>query len=139
MAAPNAGEPEFGIALLEQLTASIDDEAMMTEQHREIAGGLRRHLFARAAMVVEEAVALPPRFDRRLDVVRAAVHAAASRGAAIEDAIGHALVTGGLLGDLERVIIQRMLATIRVDLEAIDAELEEITMDAAWIDHGGPG
>ncbi|MEQ9322420.1 MAG: hypothetical protein RIF41_24860 [Polyangiaceae bacterium] len=139
MAAPNAGDPGFGDALLTQLTASIDEEGMMTEQHREIAAALRRHLFERAAMVVEEAVALPPRFDRRLDVVRAAVHATASRGAAIEDAIGHALVTGGLLGDHERIIIRRMLATIRVDLDAIESELEDVTLDAAWVDHGGPG
>lgn len=139
MAAPRTGDPAFGAALLRQLTASIDDEGMMTEQHRELAATLRRHLFERAAAVVEEAVALPPRFDRRLDVVRRVMHATASRGAAIEDAIGHALVTGGLLGDLERVIMRQMLATIRIDLDAVERELEDVTMDAAWVDHGGPG
>lgn len=139
MAAPTAGDPAFGAALMEQLAASIDHDELMTLQHRELAAALRRHLFARAASVVEEATALPPRFDRRLDAARATMHGAASRGAAIEDAIGHAIVSGGLLGDLERVIMKRMLATIHDDLGAVDRELEDVTMDGAWTDHGGPG
>jgi hypothetical protein len=139
MVAPDTGDPAIGAALLEQLAASIDDDGPMTHQHREIAAGLRRHLAGRARAVDDDVDALQPRYGRRLEAVRAAMHAAASRGAAIEDAIAHALVTGGLLGDLERVIMKRMLTTIGSDVEAASRELDEVTMDAAWIDHGGPG
>jgi len=139
MAAPDVGDPAIGAAMLEQLGASIDIDDLMNVRHRELAAGLRRYLSERLALVQQEIEEAPPRFERRLAIVREAMRAAAARGAAIEDAIGHALVTGGLLGDLERVIMRRMLGAIEADLAAVAQELAEVAMDAAWIDHGVSG
>lgn len=134
-----SSDPGVGAALVAQLKASMDEGGMITAQHREIVASLRRHLDGRSSAIRAEIATLPPYYEGRLRHLVEAVTHAAARGAAIEDAISHVLMLGGLLGELERLIILRLLVAIESDLEAARVELVEATMEAAWVDHGGPG
>jgi hypothetical protein len=135
----DTSDPAIGDALIRQLMASIGEGGLVTVEHRGLAASLRRHLDHRVDAVRAELANLPPRFEMPLQHLVDAVQHAAARGAAIEDAVAHGLVTGGLLGELERVVIRRMLSSIATDLEAVRVGLVEAAMDAAWIDHGGRG
>jgi hypothetical protein len=132
-------DPAVGMALINQLVTSIDGRELLTAEHRHLVAALRRHLDARASAaraMVEEIVPRKAGSVRRL---AESMEGAAERVASVEDAIVHAMVVAGMLGDLERVIILRILSVVRGAVIRLDAQMTEVLMSAEWVDIGGSG
>jgi len=104
-----------------------------------LASNVTRHVAARIEAVAHAAHSGAPRLvgERRELMMRLdAVLEIATR---VDDAVCNALEGGGELGDLELVVLTRLLDTIDEELEHARERELDMAMREHWVDIGGSG